>query len=40
MSTQNAVIETSFAKDSGFGNSVFSKFASNKNVDHFNELFG
>ena len=40
MSTQKAVIETSFAKDSGYGNPVFSKFGSARNADHINALFG
>ena len=37
---QSDVIETSFAKESGFGNAVFSKAAATRNVDHINELFG
>ena len=40
MSTQKAVIETSFAKDSGYGNPVFSKLASAKNADYISALFG
>ena len=40
MSTRQAIIETSFAKESGYGNSVFSKVASARNGDHINELFG
>ena len=40
MSTQQTVIETSFAKSSGYGNAVFSKTAHQRNVDHINELFG
>ena len=37
---QQDVIETSFAKSSGYGNAVFSKAAHNRNIDHINELFG
>ena len=40
MSTQKAVIETSFAKESGYGNPVFSKFGTARNVDHMHQLFG
>ena len=40
MSNQKAVIETSFAKESGYGNPVFSKFANARNADHMSALFG
>lgn len=40
MSTQKAVIETSFAKESGYGNPVFSKLAAAKNADYITALFG
>ena len=37
---EKAVITASFAKDSGHGNSVFSKIAVAKNVDHMSALYG
>ena len=37
---QKAVITASFAKDSGHGNAVFSKFGKARNVDHISALYG
>lgn len=40
MSNQKAVIEASFAKESGYGNAVFSKKGKSMNIDHMTHLFG
>lgn len=40
MSTNKTVIETSFSKDSGYGNAVFSKVGAQNNAEYIGMLFG
>ena len=37
---EKGVIETSFAKESGYGNAVYSKMGTQKNADYITQLFG
>jgi len=39
-SMEGTVIETSFAKESGFGNAVYSNVASQRNSNYMGQLFG